>query len=69
MTRISFSIHVQSMDALKQGLTELGVNYTETRFRSGEGIDGINRDIFVSYLITIQSMSTTTQPTTFHYQF
>ena len=40
------------MDALKQGLTELGVNYTETRFRSGEGINGINKDIFVSCLIT-----------------
>ena len=40
------------MDALKQGLTEIGVNYTETRFRSDEGIDSIKTDIFVSFSVT-----------------
>ena len=66
---ISFPIHVQSMDALKQGLTEIGVNYTELRFRSDEGIDSINTNIFVSCLITIWNISIITQPTTFNYGF
>ena len=37
------------MDALKEGLVVVGVNYTETRFRSDEGIDNIKTDIFVSF--------------------
>ena len=52
------------MDALKLGLREIGVNYTEMRFRSGEGIDGINTDnIFVSFSIQYY-VFTINEPTT-----
>ena len=44
---------MQSMDALKQALTDIHVDHTEIRFRSDEGIDGINTDFFVSFLLPI----------------
>ena len=39
---------MQSLDALKQELTGDGVNCTEKRFRSDEGISGLGAEIFVS---------------------
>ena len=45
------SKHIQAMDALKQALTATEVEYTEIRFNSDEGINGIGTDFFVSVLL------------------
>ena len=43
-------MHIQAMDALKESLTAIEVEYTEIRFNSDEGINGIGTDFFVSVL-------------------
>ena len=42
------SKHIQAMNDFKQNLNHSGVNYTETRFRTDDGIDGINTEFLVS---------------------
>ena len=49
-----FSIPLQSMDALKELLSNDSVNVTEIRFRTNEGIDGINTEFLVSsWMLTL----------------
>ena len=46
------------MNDFKGRLTDIGVNYTEIRFRTDDGIDGINTEFLVSsYTYTSQSCS------------
>ena len=42
------SIPTQSMDALIESLTDSDVDVTELRFRTDDGIDGINTEFLVS---------------------
>ena len=42
------SIPAQSMDALTEALTDSDVDVTELRFRTVDGIDGINTEFLVS---------------------
>ena len=47
------AVHMQAMNDLKKRLSEIGVNCTERRFRSDEGIDGITTELFVSLYIYV----------------
>ena len=49
MRRIKIEcIHLQAMNDFKERLTGIGVNYTEIRFRTDDGIDGITTEFLVS---------------------
>ena len=45
---VVLSIHIQAMNDLKERLTGIGVSYTERRFRSDDGLEGITTEFLVS---------------------
>ena len=45
--------YIQAMNDFKERLTDIQVNFTEIRFRTGDGIDGINTEFLVSSYMLI----------------
>ena len=53
---VILSVSLQSMDVLKESLSNDNVTVTEVRFRTNEGIDGINTEFIVSSQMLIYTL-------------